>query len=162
RWRAYDQGYERLPNFAQELLFNPGGPFGLYSIRSGWLTKPIFHLGRFEKEGRGLVWASTRHPHLGPFGLLRADGTWQVEPQYMHVTELMDERAVVRMPDRAAGSERPSQELTGAVDVEGKLVVPLRSWHLSYWINGLGLVSENGKTGLIDKAGNIVGGRLFD
>jgi hypothetical protein len=33
---------------------------------------------------------------------------------------------------------------------------------LSYWNNGFGLVSQDGKRGLIDKAGNIIGGRLFD
>jgi WG containing repeat len=161
-WPAYDPGMERLPNFAQELLFSAGGSFGLYSIRSGWLTKPIFHLHRFEKEGRGLVWASTQHRYDGPFGLLRADGTWQVEPQYSRVQELVDERAIVRIPDQTPGQGRPMQELAGAVDSDGKLVVPLRPWQLSYWRNGLGLVSEDGKAGLIDKAGNLVGGRLFD
>ena len=138
------------------------GRYGLYSISAGWLTKTDFYyLSQFEKEGRGLIWATTQNPSRGPFGLLRADGTWQAEPQYSHVQRLMDERAIVRIPN-------PGGDLDGAVDPDGKVAVPFRSWHLSYWANGLGLVHESAppragvKVGLIDKAGRILGGRLFD
>jgi hypothetical protein len=160
-WPSGYVGHGALPNPAQETLFYPGG-FGLYSIRTGWLTKQHFQLQRYETQGRGLIWATTQDQSSGPFGLLRADGTWQVEPQYSYVRALLDERAIVRIPDGAQGGRQPSTELDGAVDADGKLVVPLRHRQLFYWANGLGLVREGGKVGLIDKAGRIIGGRLFD
>jgi hypothetical protein len=144
------------------------GRFGLYSISAGWLTRQDFYLSQFEfeTEGRGLIWATTQDRYTGPFGLLRADGTWQIEPQYSHVQRLMDERAIVRIPNQ--GAPWPPADLDGAVDPDGKVAVPFGSWHLSYWANGLGLVHESAppragvKVGLIDKAGRILGGRLFD
>jgi hypothetical protein len=154
------------------------GPFGLYSISAGWLARPQFHVHGFEAEGRGLIWATAQDLNKKPMriGLLRADGTWQVEPQYSSVQRLMDERAIVSIPQN--GSQSPAQ-LDGAVDPDGRLTVPFRPWRLSPWANGLGLVREGGKAvpidkpggmpvmegvkvGLIDKAGRIIGGRLFD
>jgi hypothetical protein len=139
---------------------------GLYSIRTGWLTKQIFYVYTFEHQGRGLIWATTdQDPNKGPFGLLRADGTWQVEPQYSRVIGLIGGRAIVQAPNR--DGPQPAKDLQGAVDPDGRLVVPLRPWRLSFWDYGLGLVTEDGKgfdgkVGVIDMDGHIVGGRLFD
>jgi hypothetical protein len=133
----------------------------------------------FDLKGRGLIWASTQDRNKGPFGLLRADGSWQVEPQYSYVQSLSDERAIVHVPNqpnftnwsefaKGQGWPQAAADQQGAVDPDGRLVVPLRPWHLGFWANGLGLVSEccevfaQGKVGVIDKAGRILGDRLFD
>lgn len=137
------------------VLHDPG--WGLYHIRNGWITNPEFSFRTFDNSGRGLIWATTGNGGL--HGLMRADGAWQVEPQYSYVDALSDERAIVAKPGSLGHRH---SELRGAVDPNGKLVVPLRAWGLSYWHNGFGLVREGGEWGLIDKAGRIVGGRLFD
>ena len=135
---------------------------GLYSVKSGWfgkshwITKPEWEFSVFDRTGKlDLIWAR-KYQATGrglPYGLMRPDGSWQVKPRYDHVQALSDERAVVS-----------EQKLTGAVDPEGNLVVPLRPWGLSYWHNGFGLTRDpaTGKTGLLDKSGNLVGGRFFD
>ena len=133
--------------------------FGLFSLRSGWLTRPQFTVHRFDDDQALLVdTAMTRC-----LGLLRGDGTWQVEPRYTYVGQLSDERAVVCMPDATVAQAKQPGRLCGGVDADGKLVVPLRSWFLGGWRNGLGTVLEAQKAvALIDKSGNIIGGRLFD
>jgi len=154
----YAQGHEQLPNMVEDLFLSPSA-FALFSLRSGPLTDKRYSLRRFDMEPSGLIWASEDGRR---FGLLRADGTWQVEPQFSQVQPLSDERAIVCTPDLSAAKPKPGKLSCGAVDPVGAVVIPLKSWHLSYWLNGWGLASEGGKKGLIDKSGNIVGGRLFD
>jgi hypothetical protein len=168
---SQDFEFGRLPSPVLDRLFQRSR-FGLYAIGKGWLTKPDFYVEPFEKEGRGLIWATTKDRFMGPFGLLRADGTWQVEPQYTEAWALSDERARVVIPNRD-DPDGPGT-LDGAVDPDGKLVVPFRPWLLYHYVNGLGLVADGGKltrsgkaygsnkSGLIDKAGNLIGGRMFD
>jgi hypothetical protein len=67
----------------------------------------------------------------------------------------------VSIPDAQDGSQSPAQ-LDGAVVPDGRLVIPFHSWRLDRRFDGLGLVKEGDKIGLIDKAGHILGGRLFD
>jgi hypothetical protein len=151
-WKSTQyQGREELFNLSNGRLPS-AGEWGLFHIRNGWVTKPEYHVTVFEKTGRGLIWAATKYYPNGPFGLLRADGTWQVEPEFMHVQPLMDGRAVVDN----------GQRLRGAVDPDGKLVVPYRYRMLGYWANGSALTRDGDKEGLVDKAGNLIGGRLFD
>jgi hypothetical protein len=162
KWQSiHFRDHEKLDTLSEGLELFSGSNWGLYHIRTGWLTKPQFSFNIFDRGERGLIWATTGDQFLGLHGLLRADGKWQVEPQFTHVQRLMDNRAIIGKAEGTLPSQQQNQ-LRGAVDEDGKLVVPLRNWHLSYWVNGFGLVIEGGKAGLIDKSGNIIGGRLFD
>lgn len=153
RWLSpYVQGAEKLPNIKEVLVFD-SGLYGLYSVKTGWITEPEWELSLFDRTGKiSLIWAKHEKGD-SLYGLMRPDGSWQVEPRFDHVQTLNDERAVVR-----------SESAWGAVDPEGKLVVPLRYEWLSYWADGFALTrdSQTKKEGLVDKAGNLVGGRYFD
>jgi len=162
---GYFRGHEKLENIKDSLSFTSGSS-GLYSVESGWITKPEWEFGVFDRTGNiSLIWAKHKDRD-SLYGLMRPDGSWQVKPRYEHVQRLCDERAIVReKKERKPGqTERDRQILHGAVDPGGKLVVPLRPWFLSYWDNGFALVkdSETTKAGLLDKAGNLVGGRFFE
>ena len=162
------RGREQLPGLKDGAAMFYEKTWGLYHVEKGWLTERAFSFSKFDETGRGPIWATKGDYIRGPFGLMRADGTWQVEPQFTHVQQLMDERAIVRKPDPAASGGSRQSELWGAVDPEGNLVVPFRTEALGYWRGGFGLTKEgglankNGKEGLVDKAGKLVGGRLFD
>lgn len=164
-WRSpYYQGAEQLDSLPQALLLgHPARSWGLYHLRTGWISTRDLTFSRFETEGRGLIWATRGNEYRGPFGLMRADGSWQVEPRFTHVQWLMDGRAVVGIPDPDALAGTPNKEKRGAVDRDGNVILtPGSNRNVSYYHNGFGLVHENGKQGLVDLAGNLVGGRLFE
>jgi WG containing repeat len=136
------------------------GNWGLYHVAGHWIRRPGLQVFRlFASDGRGLIWASERKSYDGPFGLLASDGRWIVKPQYARVNPLRDGRAVV-----GNWQGHSITMLTGAVDRSGRLVVPLRPWTLSGWRNGWGTARERvtGKQALLDRDGNIIGGRVFD
>ena len=152
-WRSvHFRGHEKLGNL-KSISNYISGVRGLYSIQSGWITKPEWEFSIFDDTGKtSLIWAKHKERN-SLYGLMRLDGSWQVEPRYDHVQVLRDERAVVR-----------EKEEWGAVDPAGELVVYLRPWWLSYWDNGFALTRDpkTQKEGLLDKTGNLVGGRVFD
>ena len=90
---------------------------------------------------------------------MASDGSWVIEPQFSYAGQLLDERAIVRK--RVDGVSH-----SGAVDASGKLVVPLKPWLLFYWHSGQAIAQERPGSGqkqaLVDKSGNIIGGRWFD
>jgi hypothetical protein len=130
---------------------------GLYHLAGYWIRRPdLKHAKIFNREGRGLIWASERESEL--YGLLASDGEWVVRPQYEYAGQLLEDRAIVRK--RVDGVL-----LSGAVDGTGQLAVPFRSWGVSYWMNGWALAHEGyqgGKQALLDRDGNLIGGRFFD
>jgi WG containing repeat len=160
RWRSgYYQGMERLPGLTEGLLLH-GQRIGLYHIKGHWIRRPdLAHVSVFARGGRDLIWATAGAQVSGPFGLLASDGTWFVEPQYDYGGPLGDDRAVVRK--RFDGVMQ-----SGAINANGDLVVPFRPWVLMGWANGFGLVRENpdikSRQGVIDRDGNLIGGRFFD
>lgn len=152
------------------------GSAGLYHIRKGWLTEQNLAFRHFDKTQRGLIWAARKTGHFDEvWGLLQADGAWRVSPRYSYVQALVDTRAIVRSaPDRKLPSDaRQAATLSGAVDRDGKLAVPLKFQFLSYWRGGYGLAREGkpydaaGKpqasgTGLVRGDGRLLGQRYFD
>ncbi|RXT46490.1 hypothetical protein B6S44_27215 [Bosea sp. Tri-44] len=150
---GYLEGFEKLESLSFGFISGQGA-FGLFSLSSGWIAKPQYGIQQFDRGKSGLIWASRDRI----FGLLRADGRWQIEPRYVHVQALSDERAIVCEPEQGKGETRQC----GAIDPDGNLVVPMRAWWLHYWRNGFGLAREGGKEGLLDRAGNVIGGQLFD
>lgn len=136
---------QRPPSFGNrgsaisDALFGLNGA-GLYHPRKGWLSEQNLKFSRFDESGRGLVWAGQRiASHEDLWGLMRSDGTWQVTPRYQHVQSLNETHAVVAA--RPGDASSPEQR-AGAVDRDGRLVVPLKFAHLSYWRGGYGLATE--------------------
>ncbi len=129
--------------------------WGLYHLEKGWLTKEGLRLSLLDPSlESGLIWASTGS-RRAPYGLLRADGTWQVKPKYSQVQRLSNGRALVTV---GSGDSKKM----GAVDPTGKLVVALRPGHFSYFRNGVAPLKKDGKVGLVDLKGNLIGGRTFE
>jgi len=158
------------------LMLGLGG--GIYHISKGWLTAKDLQFSYFDESERGLIWAGRRNEqHDEQWGLLRADGTWQVTPRFNHVQKLMETHAVVgSMPDYSLHPlERRKALQRGAVDREGRLVVPFERRGLFYWRGGYGLASEpqpdsstpiafaqgTGK-GIVKADGTLLGGSWFD
>lgn len=153
-----------LGNLQDPLVYFEAERVGLYHIKRGWVTDRVFEISSFDKTKRGLIWATRGKRHSGPFGLLRSDGTWQVEPIYSHVQSLREGRAVVRGPSNMKPLVKNGRTVdrSGAVDADGKLAVPIQFEHLSYWRVGYGVATQEGRKALIDPTGNVLGGRYFD
>lgn len=159
-----------------DLMLASVGGGGLYHLRRGWLTEKTLSFSFFDDPARGLIWARPPSPDGEVWGLMRADGSWQVEPRYSHVQRLMDGRAIVRnLPDPALPPmERRFSVLSGAVDRDGRLVVPTTFGWLGYWRGGYGVgqrtVGPSGSDapdgqpndGLVKPDGSLLGGRYFD
>lgn len=110
-------------------LYLEYGSLGLYSLRKGWLTAPTYEFRRFERGHPNYVWARDRNN---------------------------DGRAAVSVKVEDAGTRR---ELWGAVDPEGKQVIPLAYDWLG---SGYSVARLHGEEGFLDTAGNLLGGRFFE
>ncbi len=154
---GYYEGFEKLPSLAESILSRAAG---LYHVNGYWIRKPeLRNVRALDKEGGSLIWVSERSNNDDLYGLMSASGEWIVPPQYIHVQQISDDYAIVRK--RVDGVL-----LSGAIDRTGQLVVPLQPRSLSYWRNGWGIAREDNKQdskqALIDRDGNIIGGRYFD
>lgn len=153
------------------------GPAGLYHRRHGWITPPDYRFTSFHRSSRGLIWAGQgRSAYETVWGLMAPDGSWRVSPRYGHVQRLVDGRAIVRTvpnPELQA-RDRYASILSGAVDENGELVVPLQYPWLSYWRAGHAIATLSGSAagggtpdqgpneGLVARDGSLHGGRYFD
>jgi hypothetical protein len=136
--------------------FSPPWKYGIYSVGKGWIRRPFLSDFAFLNDpDSGLFWAKPVDENL--FGLLRADGTWHTKPTYSHVKAKQYDLAEV-----CQLQEIPLSLSCGAIDRRGVLVAPLRkNFRLSPWA-GYGTVETDGKAGLIDYRGRLIGGRMFD
>jgi hypothetical protein len=135
---------------------------GLYHVSGRWIRRPgpdLIRISGFDAHGSGLVWATIRGDKSDLIGLMASDGSWVIEPQYSYAGQLLDDRAIVR-------KQIDGVSHSGAVDASGKLVVPLKPWLLFYWHSGQAIAQEKPGSGqkqaLVDKNGDIIGGRWFD
>lgn len=166
----------RLDSLSDSLALLDGSRGGLFHIRKGWLTNQDLSFSFFDAPERGLIWAAKQDTEGEEvWGLMRADGTWQVTPRYNHVQRVMETHAIVEsMPDSSLPTQQRWAGLRrGAVDRSGKLVVPMKFAHLSYWRGGYGTAMEgkpyesNGnrndvREGLVRADGSLLADRLFD
>ena len=166
----------RLETLSESITLLSLRAAGLYHRDRGWLTDKNFKFSIFDEPQRGLIWAGRRNEQgEDQWGLLKADGSWQVSPRFNHVQRLMETHAVVdAMPDYSLTPlERREEFRRGAVDRDGNLVVPTRFAGLSYWRGGYGLAMEgkpygsNGRRedvreGIVKADGSLLGGRYFD
>lgn len=134
---------ERLDGLSSPVFFSSDAG-GLYHLRKGWLTGQNLRFDLFDAPARGLIWAREGQEDEEKWGLLRSDGTWQVSPRYNHVQRLMETHAIVTSMRDASLPPQQRRAVTrwGAVDRDGRLVVPLKFAHLSYWSGGYGRAHE--------------------
>ncbi|MBB5663476.1 hypothetical protein GGE68_001652 [Rhizobium leguminosarum] len=139
-------------------LFLEYEPMGLFSLSKGWLTADTYEFKRFERGRPTYVWARDLNSKRGRFGLMNYDGHWKIEPAFDAVQSLNDGLAVVSINIEKVGNRR---ELWGAVDADGRIVIPLAYDWLSYWDQGYSVARLNGEEGFLDTGGSLLGSRLF-
>ena len=171
-----DSSEARLEGLADAGFYLSGGSAGLYDIRKGWLTTQDLQFSLFDAPARGLIWATKRDAnHDDKWGLLKSDGTWRVSPRYDHVQQLVEARAIVtaRLDPSLPPPEHWGATRWGAVDRDGKLVVPLKFAYLSYSSGGYLYATEEkpyrtdgsrraSREGLVRADGTLLAGRYFD
>lgn len=136
---------------------------GIYHIIDGWLTESKYHFTRFDNTKRELIWAQESGGKPGTsddlYGLMRADGSWLIEPEYSYVYELKNNRAPVEK--RIDG-----KTVSGAINGNGNEVIPFVFDYLTHWDEGFLLAGEgdypNRKVGLVTQDGELLAGRYFD
>lgn len=143
------------------------GRFGLYHVHQGWISENRYEIQYFDDPGRGLIWASDAKNREPFFGLLRADGSWQVAPRYTDAHWLIGGFATVSGFSGGAGEafSKTQKPMSGAVDKDGELVIPLKFDGLSYWMGGYGLARKFGnkpQVGLVTPQGDLLTGRYHD
>ncbi|MBI5108320.1 MAG: WG repeat-containing protein [Rhodocyclales bacterium] len=174
--RQASSGNERLEAITGPAALSSYNDSGLFHARKGWLSDQKLKFSIFDKPERGLIWAGTKDKNYEDiWGLLRADGTWQVTPRYHHGQQLRESRAIVEsMPDYSLPPQQRRDALRrGAVDGDGRLVVPLNFAQLSYWRGGYGLATEGRpfnsdgtqnqvREGIVRADGTLLADRYFD
>lgn len=141
-------------------------PAGLYHITKGWVGKPVYFDLQFARNGEDLLFAKTGGRDietvvtLGPDGPIPPDARPQA---YSYTQQYSEGLAIVASEVDAPEGGRVKR--WGAIDSDGKLVVPLVFEHLSYWNNGYGIAHKgglDGKKALVNKSGELLAGRYFD
>jgi len=145
--RSYYHGREKLPSLSDSAFSFSYGLYGLYHIKDGWIAKPQFYLNLFERQGRGLIWASKKdHPSEKLYGLLRSDGSWKIPPTYSHAQRLTEDgMAIVSI-----GMKNGRQKHWGAVNSEGDLVIPVKYAPIVRWYYGFSRYNIAGKEYSLD------------
>ena len=112
-----------------------------------WFRKP-------EAAGpKNAIWA--KPGRRGKFGLMSINGEWLIEPRFSYGQALYDNRAIVREDVAGEGS------LSGAVDENGEIVIPLIHGYLSSFSRGYAVVGSQGRydertEGIIKQDGTIL------
>jgi len=110
-----------------------------------------------------LVWAQVPGGAPGTwddlYGLMQVDGSWLIEPKYSFGIELRGNRAPVSIT-------RNGETVYGAIDGDGREVIPFVFDYLTHWDDGFLLAGEgaypNRKVGLINEDGELLAGRYFE
>lgn len=147
----------KLPSLSGRYSFLGSKNMGIYSIQKGWMTEQKFSFSTFNKENYDLFWAREKDSKTG---LMRPNGKWHIKPSFVHTQTINDGLAIIRIKDK------DGTVLSGAVDQNGDLAIPTKFEWLGYWVGEYGLARQghysNGKHGLVNKSGTLLGGRYFD
>lgn len=125
---------------------------GLYNVKKGWLTDQKYYFEGFNDKKHDLLWAKERR---GKTGLMRSDGRWLKDPNYVRTQPLREGLAVVTV------EQDDGTKLSGAVNKKGKVVIPPKFERLGNWDGGLATVTvkqEDGAklSGAVDKKGEVI------
>nr|WP_246706618.1 WG repeat-containing protein [Rhizobium leguminosarum] len=148
-----------------ELLFERDDPrYLLVDLLSGKILKDELAIKEFDFGT--FVWAA--QPGDKRYGLLAPDGTWKIEPRFETVGKLGGGRAIVCYGGPAGHKGQSSQRgradtaQCGVIDRDGQTILAPQQFRIHGYRNGFYRVTEDQKAGLLDEAGRLLGGRLFD
>lgn len=133
-------------------VFRDKAKWGLIDINGALIKQAKFRdIAGFDPENGNLMWAQA---DTG-WGLIRPDGTWQLEPTITYKHELGDNRAEVWSGDKS-----------GYIDRNGAIVIPFIfdiSVGSAGFMDGMAAPAKLGdRVGLIDRAGNWVVQPAYD
>lgn len=111
---------------------NLGMKSGIYNLKKGWMTEQKYFFNVFNEKNHDLLWAKEKR---GNTGLMRSNGRWFKEPQYVGVASLKEDLAVVVV------KQDNGTNLSGAVNKKGRMVIPAKFESLGSFNNGLATVS---------------------
>jgi len=165
-----DPQFERVEPFTSNIVIATAGKVGapgkaytgprrgLYQIGRGWISDASLDISPFDPE-RELFWARPKREKLT--GIMRVDGSWFLEPRFEWGERLRLGVALVHETVRSAA--QPTVYLTGAIDANGELVLPLEDWNIQYvWDSDYYIVRRGQSVGRIYGKGRLIGNRLFD
>ncbi|UFW76546.1 MULTISPECIES: WG repeat-containing protein [Rhizobium] len=148
-----------------ELLFERDDPrYLLVDLISGKILKDELAIKEFDFGT--FVWAA--QPGDKRYGLLAPDGTWKIEPRFETVGKLHGRRAIVCYgrsaghKDQSIQRDRADTTQCGVIDRDGQTILAPQPFRIHGYRNGFYRVTEDQKAGLLDEAGRLLGGRLFD
>jgi len=156
-------GFLRLTT--DELFFGGNDQhYLLIDLPSGKILKEqlalkVFEFGTF-------VWAA--QPGDKRYGLLAPNGTWKIEPRFEAVDKLRGGRAIVCHGKPAGHKGQTGQHGQadaigcGAIDQDGQTILGPQLFKIIGYRNGFYRAVEDEKAGVLDEAGHLLGGRLFD
>lgn len=132
---------------------------GFYKLDEGFLSDNRYDF-RFLKAGEnlqdletGLVWASEQTDVTdNVFGIMGVDERWKLEPSFSG--SWRSKNGFMRVSGIGGGQ--------GVVDLEGDIIVPVQDIKIQDYENGYFIAENNGRFGLIDADGTLIGGRYFD
>lgn len=159
KWKSpYAMGYERLTT--DYLRQDNGAPlFALVDLFSGKILKAGLRINAFDFNT--FVWARSEGDKV--FGLLAPDGSWKLEPKYTGVNQLWEGRAIVCVSEGDDNGRRDQAVQCGSIDENGKSALPMVPRKIVGYRNGVyRFFDETRRIGLLNEAGQLIGGRLFD
>ncbi|MDC7741669.1 WG repeat-containing protein [Rhizobium binxianense] len=159
------ESYGLLRFTARELFLQRDNPhYLLIDLPSGKILKDELAIKEFEFGT--FVWAA--QPGDKRYGLLAPDGTWKIEPRFETVGELSGGRAIVCYGGsdghrgRSSQRERADSTQCGVIGRDGQTILSPQQFWIQGYRNGFYRVAKNQKMGVLDEAGRLLGGRLFD
>ena len=136
---------------------------GLYHISKGWITEQNYKFETFGDADTGQIWATIPEGVKGSFsnfsGLMRIDGSWLLEPQFLYVDELQNGVAIVE-------KKIDGKFLSGTIDKDGRQVIPfkfetLRRFDQAYLKAFQGNYPDH-KFGVVSPDGELLADQYFD
>ncbi|ANM11271.1 hypothetical protein AMK06_CH02932 [Rhizobium sp. N541] len=150
--------------FGELLLERNDPPYLLVDLPSGKILKDELAIKEFEFGT--FVWAA--QPGDKRYGLLAPDGTWKLEPRFETASKLGGGRAIVCYGGSAGrkgqSSQRDRADATqcGVIGRDGQTILVPQQFRIQDYRNGFYRVAKDQKFGVLDEAGRLLGGRLFD
>ncbi|ANL66450.1 hypothetical protein AMC82_CH02818 [Rhizobium phaseoli] len=155
-----------FPRFMFDELFfeRIDHPYLLVDLPSGKILKDELTIKEFEFST--FAWAA--QPGDKRYGLLAPDGGWKIEPRFETAGKFSGGRAIACYGGSAGhkgqSSQRDRADATqcGVIGRDGQIIIAPRQFWIQDYRNGFYRVSKDQKVGILDDAGRLLGGRLFD
>lgn len=148
---------EILTNLKDLSYFDENIQYRFFSLKSNQLSEASWFLQIFDRKGSGRIWA--RQEWAGLFGLLKSDGSWQIEPRFQRVQEIKYNKIYVyedgaqlashidengNVTEKYAISEKNTNSKLVMV-VPATISSPTSTKEIAIFFNGTRLIQHNSK-----------------